>query len=171
MKTIITLIALIALSSVAYSQMTEVSGTKFTYKNSVQAELFGHGLFYSLNYERIILNGQKFKTTAQLGVAYYPPSAGIKDLWIPLVVNEIYSFNKHHIELGVGHVFINESLRDFDGSTISRHWGGFLTGRLGYRYQNPNGRLIIRAGFTPFVEYDYFFDFHPSGGLSVGYGF
>lgn len=171
MKTRITLIALIALSCVAHSQMTEVPGTKFTYKNSVQAELFGHGLFYSLNYERVILNGQKFKTTGQLGMAYYPPETGYINVWIPLVVNEIYTINKHHVELGFGHVFTNEALLDFDGSTISRSWGGFLTGRLGYRYQKPNGRLIIRVGFTPFLEYEDFFDFHPSGGLSIGYGF
>ena len=35
----------------------------FENKNSVQLELGGHGAFYSVNYERLILNKPRFKTT------------------------------------------------------------------------------------------------------------
>ena len=52
-------------------------GQKIENKNSIQIELGGHGLFYSINYERIIINGDRFKTTGQLGISYYPPNTGI----------------------------------------------------------------------------------------------
>jgi hypothetical protein len=144
----------------------------FDFKNSVQLEAGGHGLFYSLNYERIIINGISFKTTAQAGISYYPKNTGIRDIWMPLVINELFSFNKHHIELGAGYVLIREASRDLDGNPESWFWSGVLTGRLGYRYQMPDGRINIRVGFTPFLEYeDHNYEFHPSGGLAIGYCF
>lgn len=143
----------------------------FVYKNSIQAELFGHGLFYSIGYERLFINGQIFKTTGQIGLSYYPPKTGIIDLWIPVVINELFSFGKHHIEVGIGHVFTNEAPRNNDYQMLRYEWGGFLTARLGYRYQQPNERFIFRAGFTPFLEYRHITELHPSGGLAIGYSF
>ena len=129
-------------------------------------------MFYSLNYERVIINGISFKTTAQAGISYYPKNTGIRDIWMPLVINELLSFNKHHIELGAGYVLIREASRDLDGNPESWFWSGVLTGRLGYRYQLYDGRINIRAGFTPFLEYeDQYYEFHPSGGLAIGYCF
>jgi hypothetical protein len=171
MRPLLALLIFVMHSWTTYSQDAELATTRFANRNSVQVEAFGHGLFYSLNYERVIFNGQRFKTTGQLGIAYYPPSANLIDLWIPLVVNELYSFNKHHIELGFGHVFVNVSSRDYNNEIVSREWDGFLTGRLGYRFQKPNGRFLMRVGFTPFLEYRDYIDFHPSGALSFGYNF
>jgi hypothetical protein len=152
-----------------FSQIIPNPSSRFDRLNSVQVELFGHGLFYSINYERILLNGPRFKTAIQAGLAYYPPKTSIKDLWLPVVVNQLYSFHKHHIELGFGYIFINEAYRDLDNEIKSRHWTGFLTGRIGYRYQKPQGRFLLRAGFTPIMEYSPYRDFHPVGGLAIGY--
>jgi hypothetical protein len=147
---------------------------RFTYKNSVQFELGGNGGFYSFNYERIILNGKRFKTSGRVGVAYYPPSSGIIDLWIPVLINEIYSFGKHHIELGLGYAFTYSATRDAENNPSNWEWEGFYTGRLGYRYQKPNGRLILRAAFTAFLEGPppfIYYNFHASGGVALGYAF
>ena len=98
----------------------------------------------------------------------------MRDLWLPLIINELLSFNKHHIELGLGYVFIYEASRDSENNPSNWEWNGAYTGRLGYRYQKPNGRLIIRAAFTPFLEGQAPFlnyDFHPSGGMAIGYAF
>lgn len=146
--------------------------------NSVQLELGGHGLFYSLNYERIILNRERFKGTASLGVGYYPPSNGIIPLWMPLSFGGILSFGKHHAEIGIGHVFIAESgtlgtpVGTFNSDqSASRTQFGFLSARAGYRFQKPGGRYLLRASFTPFVDYQSGMEMYPSGGLSVGYVF
>lgn len=172
MRHIFTLAIFSMLSLTVFSQKSDLLNSSFVHENSVQAELFGHGLLYSLNYERVILNGQKFKTTAQIGLDYYPPSSGNIGIWMPVVVNELFSFNKHHMELGAGYVFTDEAAREFNDRAINRLWSGFYVARLGYRYQKPDGRMIFRIGFTPFLEGlsgNYFF--HPSGGLAIGYSF
>ncbi len=159
-----------SLALISYSQESKLNN--FNFKNSIQIEAGGHGLFYSLNYERVIINGISFKTTAQAGISYYPKKTGVRDLWMPLVINELFSFNKHHIELGAGYVLIREAFRDLDGNPESWFWSGVLTGRVGYRYQMPDGRINIRVGFTPFLEYEnHNYEFHPSGGLAIGYCF
>jgi hypothetical protein len=170
MRLIIVFIIMNSFWNLGFSQDSVYVDKSFQYRNSIQSELFGHGVLYSINYERIVLNRQSFKTTGQIGFSYYPPSTGIIELWIPIVFNELISFDKHHIEVGIGYIF-NKDISE---------WDGFLTGRIGYRYQKPVGRLILRVGFTPFIkvgltpgidEHRIIKEFIPSGGLSLGYNF
>ena len=136
MKKITTILLLGILTLAAYGQEELNFPLSFNYKNSIQMELFGHGLFYSLNYERIILNGENLKTSGQVGLAYYPPKTDVRDVWIPIIVNELISYDsRHHLEFGLGYVFINEGLRTLENEIISRECNGMLTGRIGYRYQ------------------------------------
>ncbi len=161
--------------SIAFSAYGQNSNNQpFQKKNSLQLELIGPTVFYSLNYERILINGERFKTAAQLGISYYPPSMGMRDLWIPMGVNEIISFGNHHLEAGIGYMPIREAIRDEDLQVEEWFWSQMLTGRIGYRYQKPNGRLILRADFTPVLEIGNLGNgdaFHPLGGVSVGYSF
>jgi len=164
-KLIVLFLSLFSISSMSQ----QASEGSFQNKNSFQLELGGHGLIYSLNYERILLNGHKFKTASQIGISYYPPSAVMRDIWLPICINEIYSLGSHHIEGGIGYVIIREATRDMEDNLDEWFWSGVFTGRIGYRYQKPDGRLILRAGFTPFMEHGTAHEFHPSGGISVGY--
>jgi hypothetical protein len=156
---------------IAFSQHTPINPLPFDYRNSVQLELGGHGLIYSLNYERILMNAPRFKTAVQAGFAYYPPKADIIDIWIPVLVNGILSFNEHHIEIGIGHVFTVESTRNLENPPTSWELHGFLTGRLGYRLQKQGSHFIMRAAFTPLINLENETEFHPTGGLSFGYAF
>lgn len=170
MKRIITFAFITVATLTVFCQEKENIPLNFQYKNSIQMELFGHGMFYSVNYERILLNGEKFKTTGQAGLAYYPPATDVREFWIPAAINELISFKQHHIEFGLGTVFTNEEMRDLTNETGIREWSSFLTGRVGYRHQKPNGRFIFRIGFTPLFELEGN-DLHPLGGLSLGYNF
>ena len=171
MRSSLLFVTLIIANSTIFGQDSfNVPTGQLDYKNSIQSELFGHGLYYSINYERILFNDQLFKTTGQIGFSYYPESTGLIELWIPVLLNELISFDKHHIEMGAGYIFTNET----DTNTLpdsERVWGGFFTGRIGYRYQKPTGRFIVRLAFTPIIEYKDIKEFHPSGGLSFGYAF
>ncbi|HTF03434.1 MAG TPA: hypothetical protein VK826_05385 [Bacteroidia bacterium] len=173
MKNILLLAAFIAVTTAIHAQDTLRDSLRFRTRNSVQLELGGHGLFYSLNYERVFINGRRFKTSVQAGIAYYPPPTGIRELWIPVSLNEIFSFNKHHIELGAGCLIINEPGLSILGETPRRRTQTLLIARLGYRYQKPDGRFILRAGFTPTIEYypEHKSYFYPLGGVSLGYAF
>jgi hypothetical protein len=168
-------IIILALTTACYCYgQRDTMEMRFAYKNSVQAELGGHGLFYSLNYERILFNGKRFKTSGQVGFAYYPPSTGIIDLWIPVEISELISIKKHHIELGIGYVIMNESRRGENNSVSSRKWEGLYSSRIGYRYQKPNGRFLLRVSFTPLFGHlsdSEIFEFHPLGSVALGYSF
>lgn len=169
MKKIITTAIIILVTMTVFSQEKVNLPIEFQHKNSIQLELFGHGLFYSLNYERILINGENYKTTAQAGFAWYPPATDVREFWLPFSINELISFNQHHIEFGLGTAFTNEEMQGLTGET-TRDWSTFLTGRAGYRYQKPDGRFIFRIGFTPLYELDGK-ELHPLGGVSFGYGF
>jgi hypothetical protein len=152
-----------------------LSPNKFIFRNSIETELFGHGLFYSIGYERLIFNTEKLKTLGQMGFAYYPKTAGIIPLWIPLSINQLLSFNSHHIEAGIGQVLINDEMPDWKDNF--RFFGSF---KIGYRYQNPPGRILVKIAFTPVIDYGreriggktfYNPEFHPLGGLTFGYNF
>ena len=170
MKKVLCSIIFFILASNTVSSQNQTS-TKFQNKNSAQLELGGYGLFYSINYERILLNSDNFKTASQLGISYYPPTTGVRDLWIPFGINEILSIGKHHIEAGLGYTLIREAARDQENNPLYWFWSGVITGRFGYRFQKPNGRFIFRVAFTPLVEYGSSLQFHPSAGVAVGYSF
>ncbi|MGJ3234150.1 hypothetical protein [Marivirga sp.] len=160
--------------------------SNFLHKNSLQLELGGHGLIYSFNYERILVDKGKHKTAGQIGVAYYPASVGFRDFWMPVGINQIYNFNSsHHFEAGLGMVLIREALRNEDNEAVKWFWDAFISARLGYRYQKPNSRFLFRVALTPVLE-TYLFreivpkptfgrrissDFHFLAGVSVGYSF
>jgi len=140
-------------------------------KNSVELELFGHGLFYSFNYERLILNYKRFKTLGQIGIAYYPENTGIIPLWIPISINQLISFDFHHFELGIGQVINN------GGLSVGSAYEAFGSFKIGYRYQKTGSRLLFKLAFTPLIEYwhridsefngDMQLEFHPSGGMTL----
>ena len=179
MKHILTIV-FVALTVSLYSQEVAKAEKQFLNKNSVQLELFGQGGFYSVNYERVLINQNRFKTTVLIGFSYYEKTnyhkIGVRShvekktniFLLPVTVNEILSFNKHQIELGVGYLFkiSEQSAIEEETESVKTH---YITGRLGYRYQKPNGRLILRAGFTPIYEKDQ--EIYLWGGLSVGYAF
>jgi len=164
-------------TTLVYGQETinDNSSDGFSYKNSIQIDLLGHGCFYSINYERLLINGEKIKTLGQVGVAYYPESTGVIPLWIPISINELISFNSNHIEIGLGQILINDRMPD--GVNDYKLFGSF---KIGYRYQKPDSRYVFKLAFSPIIDYWDKFDsnvhgaqieFIPWGGLTFGYNF
>jgi hypothetical protein len=153
------------------AQQTDSAG--FKWRNNVQVWVGGHGLIYSFNYERLLLNRTKFKTVVNAGVAYYPETTGIMTLWFPVTVSEILSFNKHHLELGIGNVTTTSPVRrNFEGDPAWRDWEYFPCVKLGYRFQKPQGRFLYQIAFTPVIEWTKTFkEIYPLAGGSVGYSF
>lgn len=165
---------------------------RFTFhkKNLVHFELFGNGIFYSFNYERILINHFKNKLSIQAGSCFFPQRDG-NGFNFPLKFNFLNSFypeRKHHMELGLG-LMMGYFLGNYKGYRY-RTFGHMLTGALGYRFQKPQGKFVFKILFTPFYDYMSagfpvnnmnqrfaalknfrWYNFHPSGGISVGYGF
>lgn len=165
-------ICLIFLCTVAFGQQPE----KFANKNSIEFEIFGHGSFYSINYERLIINSNRLKTLGQIGFAFYPKSLDIMPIWIPVSINQLISFKSNHIEFGVGQILFSD--QSLSGTVEYKLFGSV---KIGYRYQNPNGKFLFKAAFTPVIDYWDATDkdvsgnlqtqFIPWGGLTFGYMF
>jgi len=164
-------------TSIAFSQpdsSPSPSSNRFKRKNSVQLELGGHGLAYSLNYERNLLNARFFKTSVQLGFSFYPKPIDLRSrLWIPLSINQLFSLKQHHLEAGLGLVFTQFQNYSIEGSMIAENkLETFISGKIGYRYQKPEGRMQYKILFTPLLEKEYSgYEFHPLAAVSIGYTF
>lgn len=149
---------------------------KFKHKNSISLELGGHGIYYSFNYERIILNKPHFKSSVQCGFMAMPPSTGLIGLAIPITANQIISFGKHHLEFGAGKIFS----RDYIYTTYKYqypYWTIYSSFKIGYRFQRPTGKYTYKAIFTPIMDHStksmngFPFEVYPTGCLSFGYNF
>jgi hypothetical protein len=118
----------------------------FTNPNGVYLEVLGPGVLYSAGYERILLNQAQFKTSIQIGTAWYPESLGNLKLALPLTINEILSFNMHHLKIGVGSdMLIKRTLQGKDSMSFLAHL------RIGYRYQRTDGKYFWEADIVPFL--------------------
>ncbi len=175
MKTIFMMLLLLPVIQRGYAQNRNLTAEKFKRNNGIEVNAGGHGIFYSFGYERYLLNTKTFKLTAKCNMAYYPPKLDLaRTLWIPVTINGIYSFGKHHAELGMGlmlakdHLNLNFKMQN----TIDGDAQLFPVFSAGYRYQKPAGRYYYKVMFTPVVEYsETFSDFYPLGGLTFGYTF
>lgn len=129
----------------------------FQYKNSIQFELFGPAGIYSVDYERVLINKARFKTSARIGFGY------VSSFMLPASINQIFSWDKHHLEMGVGHLLNFGFYPDAPGL-----WANL---KIGYRYQKPTSKFLMKVEFTPFVEYPKSLKFHATGGIVFGYNF
>jgi hypothetical protein len=120
---------------IGFSQ--EESGQKYSFqrKNSFGLEAGGYHVLASASYERIILNGNRLKTSVSGGLGYVDYS---------FALNELISFKKHHLELS-GAAILNHQLFMHESADT------YFTGRIAYRYQKPDGRFILLAGMGPVV--------------------
>lgn len=162
--------------------MAQKQSDPFTAKNAAYFELAGNGIFYSLNYERVIYQKGLFKSAARVGITALPSKIAAQTYWSGALPVEIIGFigrSRHHFEFGVGYTpylhaesTINPSKaeEEFDAYQVA----SIVPFRLGYRYQKPEGGFFFRAGYLPAL------DFTQnrvnrlnliSGGLSIGKSF
>jgi hypothetical protein len=150
-------------------------------KNAFYFELAGNGIYYSLNYDRILYQKNSFKTSARIGVEVLPNKLqDFQDLRpaMPIEVNALVGKGKHHIETGLGltpYIDDKYGFVDRDGNRHLAKQGKKITTmsliRIGYRYQKTEGGLMFRAGFTPILFQGNNFDPVPFAGVSIGKSF
>ena len=173
-RTAFVLITLILLISLNFCN-GQTSGEK-AYRlpyNSFNIELFGNSfLIGSLNYERIILHGDKFCVGARLGSGY-DYYQGINIITTPLLLDFLFNANKAVlIELDAGTTFFIERW----GHKTQEVIGPVITGFGGIRIQSQTG-FVFRFGITPFFGFldnsPVFFKhiLMPWVGFSFGYSF
>ena len=111
------------------------------YKNNVILELGGNAYYYSLNYERSFAKKIVFRT----GISYLE-----KSIVLPNTIGMLVGKNKHYLEIAVGGVYMNYH-QTVNGNPVSRKNSIAMTGVFGYRYVTVDRRVLLKAGYTPFL--------------------
>lgn len=142
-----------------FAQDTLIIDHRFVQKSNIQFEILGIGAVYSVSYERRFLNSDKFKTVGSIGLSFWGNDSW-KGITMPISVTELFSFNRHHIEVGMS---ISPNFVSRTDNT--KEWDQYTMVRVGYRYQRPSGRFVFRAGYTPII----YPEFGHWGGIAIGY--
>jgi len=153
---------LLSVSCLVFGQDEKSKNEQKIRKNAFYFELGGNGGLYSINYDRIVLSGEKSYLSLRGGFAKYPEVGFIENSFVfPFETNFIFGKHNNFFEFGVGQSIVIQSgshFNDFDS---------YLTLRLGYRYISETG-LTVRFGFVPILN-DY--DSMIWIGLGIGYAF
>lgn len=138
--------------------------------NTVYFELFGNGLVYSVNYDRMVTDNISVRAGyGGLTVKSIETQEEAKITMIPVLGNYLMGDGNHKLEIGGGVVMVSidysGNVEDIDFSIGAD--GAIPTGNLGYRYQKPEGGLFFKASLCPFFGDEMV----TSIGLGLGYSF
>lgn len=120
-------------------------------RNTIYAEAFGQGFCWSLNYDRLFNTEKRFMNSLTAGLVYVPQNMGFGDgiyYGIPVSYNWLLGKKSHHLELGIGLT----SLLVNPNSNKNSSFYVYLTPKIGYRFQRPQGGLFFRATLTPMLD-------------------
>lgn len=133
-----------------------INNSKKKTQFAVYAEILGNGGLYSGNIDFSYFGNKLASMSIRAGIG----STDENELSFPTELSLLIGKNKHFCESGIGMTFL--------------YFGSFINVlRIGYRFQNREKGIIIRAGITPYLDIDDFwnkgYQFH--GGVSIGYTF
>jgi hypothetical protein len=155
-------------------------------KNAIYADLLGPGLFYSLNYDRVLTDD----LSARIGFSYLSLGVSASDgagtsvsesfsYWaVPLTVSYLGIGSPDNMfEVGGGGVLMHvkgQGLVDAQGENVDAE-GNLdsmlmgMTALAGYRHQPADGGFVFRVGVSPLMVFGS--GFLPWGYLSLGAAF
>jgi hypothetical protein len=167
--------ALLTVAAVGFAAPFQAQSQERTAFNAIYVELGGNGLWYSMNYERLVQDfslrvGASFMSvSASAGTS----SASVSSFGIPLTASYLgIGGQNHKLEVGAGILFERFSGQASSGFGQNATGGGFYpmaTFVFGYRYAPAGGGFNFKLAFTPVYHPD--LGTFPWGGMSFGYGF
>jgi hypothetical protein len=137
--------------------------------NIVNVELLGNAVLWSINYERIIIQGQSSGLSLRIGYGGLKAGAlGENQNRLRMIPIELMGLTgkKHHFEYGFGVTNRFEYIKGYD-ERIEYSYNPTL--RMGYRYQAKEERLFFRVGCTCFFNLKEGFPLWP--GTAIGFAF
>lgn len=160
---LIILVVLFTNSRIYSQNINTQMNTEVEYnRNAIYLELFGNGLFYSVNYERLF----KENLSIRFGGAYFSEiSSGFisfgPHVTLPILINYHLSINENKIfEIGLGTtlVFLNTD------SNI------YLTSSIGLKSLDQKAGKFFKINLSPYIE-NINKGLNISMGLSIGKNF
>ncbi|MBT8379163.1 MAG: hypothetical protein KJN64_08025 [Ignavibacteria bacterium] len=139
------------------------------WRNHIYAELLGNAAYYSVNYERRLLDN----LSARIGLGFLPKTSSAENIYLGIPITASYLIGKSLIkfEIGLGTTFLKS---DYAGVGARTDYRSYLlaTGILGLRLVKSGGGLTVRFIFTPFYSPQLKpSSFQFSGGISIGHSF
>ncbi|MCX2740034.1 hypothetical protein [Pontibacter anaerobius] len=153
-----------------WAQGQKYPGT-FKARNAYYLEVGGNSDTYSFNYDRILFQRYIFKAGLRAGIGtnlfFQEAEPGVYPI-VPLEAMGMLGGTQNHVEFGLGY-----TRRFTDHPDLMQNM--YFT-RIGFRYQDPRGGLLVRLAVTPFVSPENKSDTPgmavvPRFGLSVGRSF
>ncbi|WP_347160149.1 hypothetical protein [Pontibacter chitinilyticus] len=115
--------------------------------NAFYLELGGNGDTYSVNFERILYQQRAFKTGLRVGAGtnffFLQGEPSVYPI-VPIEAVALIGNKEQHLEFGLGYT------RSFTDRPDLLHNQYF--GRIGFRYQQARGGLLVRVAITPFIS-------------------
>jgi hypothetical protein len=152
-------------------------------RNAIYIELGGNGAWYSLNYERFVMDdaalrvgGMFMSLSASASSGGTTSTASASWFAAPLMFSYLgVGSENHKLELGAGATVMYFSGSGTNNFSSSIKASGFVmapTATVGYRYVPTDGGFNFKAGFTPFlIAAAGQTQFFPWAGIAAGYGF
>ena len=115
--------------------------------NAIYLEIAGNGDTYSLNYDRLLFQRSEFKMGLRVGIGsnlFFLPEETSTYPIVPVEAIGMVGRREKHFEFGLGYT------RRFTDNPELLH--DMYFGRIGFRYQQPKGGLLVRVALTPFIS-------------------
>ncbi|GAB3535195.1 hypothetical protein GCM10027443_23690 [Pontibacter brevis] len=115
--------------------------------NAVYVEVGGNSDVYSINYDRVVYQRDRFKTAVRAGLGtnlFFLEDEDSVYPVVPLEVMALVGNRQKHFEGGLGY-----TRRFTDDPELIQN---MYFARLGFRYQVPRGGLLVRVAITPFIS-------------------
>lgn len=128
-------------------------------KNILYVEWYGNGVYYSLNYEKMLPQHSSHQQCVRVGAMTYP-SVYTNGGWIfafPIETNFLFGKRTKKLEIGVGNTFTTGKFYHYANHPtkgyVKDYYSQFiLTGRVGYRLYSQGG-FVFRGGIIPMLVY------------------
>ncbi len=118
-------------------------------RNTIYADFASKGAYYSLNYDRIFSQGEKFTKSYRIGFSVLKNAIAM-----PLGINFFTGHNSSHAEFSLTVVPYVENYNDlFSGNNLSDKKLYIIPG-AGYRYQKTEGGFFFKVAFAPVIYLD-----------------
>ena len=142
-------------------------------RNSISASFGGAGIYYALNYERLLFQHRKISIGARAGIGTDFSSALFgRELSLPVGAFILYGKKNSRMELSLCLTNYLMDQYDYAEDRDKRAYRALLVPSFGYRYQKSAGGFTARIGFSPVIN------LHKSSGpampwidLGVGWAF
>jgi len=127
-------------------------------------ELGGTCIFYSIKYDCILKQWNRFSINSGIGFSILPVDNyrkinSYREFRLPMQLSGLYGKNKSKLEFGVSIIFISSGPTEYEKlySDLNKTEYGYDTGiNIGYCYQKKHGGLFFKAFVISFLLDDIF---------------